>query len=57
MSTKVRSYLSPTLVLLALDWPDGATRADFLGFAIERAPGFTSPDGKTHESSSCESRT
>src|SRR5215469_16077704 len=52
MSTKVRSYLSPTLVLLALDWPDGATRADFLGFAIERAPGFTSPDGKTHESSS-----
>jgi hypothetical protein len=40
--TKVRgrSYLSPTLVLLAFDWPDGAFREDFLGFAIERQPGF-----------------
>ncbi|WP_321962023.1 phospholipase D-like domain-containing protein [Paraburkholderia sp. J7] len=51
MSTKIRSYLSPTLVLLAFDWPEGATRADFLGFAIERAPGFTSPDGKSHAAS------
>ena len=35
-----RAYLSPTLVLLAMDWPDGATRQDFLGFAIRRTPGF-----------------
>ncbi len=35
-----RAYLSPTLVLLAMDWPDGAARPDFLGFAIRRTPGF-----------------
>ena len=38
---KLRAYLSPTLVLLALDWPDGGSRKDFLGFAIRRSPGFT----------------
>lgn len=37
-----RAYLSPTLVLLAMDWPDGASRPDFLGFAIRRTPGFLS---------------
>src|SRR2546425_3137315 len=39
--TKVlaRTYLSPTLVLLAFDWPDGKDHADFLGFAIKRDPG------------------
>jgi phosphatidylserine/phosphatidylglycerophosphate/cardiolipin synthase-like enzyme len=37
----VRSYTSPTLVLLAMDWADGAERDDFLGFAILRSPGFT----------------
>ena len=36
----VRSYQSPTLVLLAYDWPAGDDREDFLGFAIERTPGF-----------------
>lgn len=35
-----RAYTSPTLVLLAMDWPDGAKFSDFLGFAILRAPGF-----------------
>jgi phosphatidylserine/phosphatidylglycerophosphate/cardiolipin synthase-like enzyme len=35
-----RDYLSPTLVLLALDWADGQTRDDFLGFSIKRSPGF-----------------
>ena len=35
-----RSYSSPTLVLIAMDWPGGADRPDFLGFAILRAPGF-----------------
>src|SRR4051812_43132546 len=35
-----RAYTSPTLVLLAMDWAAGAKRADFLGFAIRRAPGF-----------------
>src|SRR5258708_39334851 len=36
----VRSYTSPTLVLLAMDWPDGTKFKDFLGFAILRSPGF-----------------
>ncbi|UWU82995.1 phospholipase D-like domain-containing protein [Bradyrhizobium yuanmingense] len=40
----VRSYLSPTLVLLAMDWPDGGDRKDFLGFAIRRTPPFRSGD-------------
>jgi hypothetical protein len=41
---KIRPYCSPTLVLLAFDWPDG-DRRDFLGFAILRSPGFRKPDG------------
>jgi phosphatidylserine/phosphatidylglycerophosphate/cardiolipin synthase-like enzyme len=36
----VRAYTSPTLVLLAMDWADGAKYQDFLGFAILRSPGF-----------------
>jgi phosphatidylserine/phosphatidylglycerophosphate/cardiolipin synthase-like enzyme len=40
MPVVVKSYVSPTLVLLAFDWPTGDGRADFLGFAIERSPGF-----------------
>jgi hypothetical protein len=36
----VRPYLSPTLVLLAFDWQEGRGRTDFLGFAIQRTPGF-----------------
>ena len=51
MAAKVRSYLSPTLVLLAFDWPDGATRSDFLGFAIRRTPGFVAADGRTRDAS------
>src|SRR5262244_3778156 len=39
-TVNARAYLSPTLVLLAMDWPDGAARQDFLGFAIRRTPGF-----------------
>src|SRR5262245_60398965 len=39
-TTSARAYLSPTLVLLALNWPDGQHRNDFLGFAIKRTPGF-----------------
>jgi len=39
-SVKVRAYASPTLVLLALDWPKGKQHDDFLGFAIRRAPGY-----------------
>ncbi len=35
-----RAYTSPTLVLLAMDWADGAKFDDFLGFSILRAPGF-----------------
>lgn len=37
---QIRPYVSPTCVLLALDWPEGADRSDFLGFAIRRTPGF-----------------
>ncbi|KVR35704.1 hypothetical protein WK13_17375 [Burkholderia ubonensis] len=47
MSVSVRSYLSPTLVLLAFDWPGAQARGDFLGFAIRRTPGFWSADGRT----------
>jgi phosphatidylserine/phosphatidylglycerophosphate/cardiolipin synthase-like enzyme len=36
---KVRAYVSPTLVLLAFDWPEGPKHSDFLGFAIKRSPG------------------
>lgn len=39
-SVAAKAYLSPSLVLLALDWSDGAERQDFLGFAIRRTPGF-----------------
>ena len=34
-----KPYTSPSLVLLAMDWPDGETRQDFLGFAVRRTPG------------------
>jgi len=37
---RLRPYVSPTLVLLAFDWPDGGSRRDFLGFAIQRSPGY-----------------
>jgi phosphatidylserine/phosphatidylglycerophosphate/cardiolipin synthase-like enzyme len=40
-SVQARAYTSPTLVLLAMDWPAGAKFSDFLGFAILRSPGFT----------------
>ena len=38
--TTPRAYLSPTLVLLAFDYPDAPHINDFLGFSIERSPGF-----------------
>jgi phosphatidylserine/phosphatidylglycerophosphate/cardiolipin synthase-like enzyme len=38
---KARAFVSPGVVLLAMDWPAGAKFADFLGFAILRAPGFS----------------
>jgi phosphatidylserine/phosphatidylglycerophosphate/cardiolipin synthase-like enzyme len=37
---RARPYPSPGMVLLAMDWPAGSKFADFLGFAILRAPGF-----------------
>ena len=52
MNVSVRSYLSPTLVLLAFDWPEGGTRENFLGFAIKRTPGFLAADGQEREASS-----
>ncbi|SAL12611.1 phospholipase D/transphosphatidylase [Caballeronia peredens] len=52
MAIDIRAYLSPTLVLLALNWEEGKTRADFLGFAIERSPGFWTADGKSRATKS-----
>ena len=43
MPLTARAYLSPTLVLLACDYPEGKNEPDFLGFAIQRTPG---PDGQ-----------
>jgi hypothetical protein len=40
MPAIAKSYVSPTLVLLAYDWAPGSGRNDFLGFAIQRTPGF-----------------
>lgn len=40
MPVIAKAYTSPTLVLLAFDWPLGNGRDDFLGFSIERTPGF-----------------
>jgi hypothetical protein len=37
---RARSYTSPTLVFLAMDWAVGEDFKDFLGFAIRRSPGF-----------------
>jgi phosphatidylserine/phosphatidylglycerophosphate/cardiolipin synthase-like enzyme len=39
-AVNARAYTSPTLVLLAMDWPAGSKFDDFLGFAILRSPGF-----------------
>ena len=39
-AVKAKAYTSPTLVLLAMDWPEGSRFDDFLGFAILRSPGF-----------------
>ncbi len=36
----VRTYTSPTAVLVAMDWEAGKNYPDFLGFAIMRSPGF-----------------
>jgi phosphatidylserine/phosphatidylglycerophosphate/cardiolipin synthase-like enzyme len=40
MPVIVRPYVSPTLVLLAFDWTEGKQHDDFLGFTIERSPGY-----------------
>ncbi len=40
MPFTARSYVSPTLVLLAFDYPEGENQPNFLGFAIRRQPGF-----------------
>lgn len=52
MAVRVRPYLSPSLVLLALDWPEGEGRNDFLGFAIKRTPGFLDLSTNEREASS-----
>ncbi|MBC7376588.1 MAG: phospholipase [Burkholderiaceae bacterium] len=52
MAVKIRAFLSPTLVLLALDWDKGKQRNDFLGFAIKRKPGFYAADGQSRAAES-----
>lgn len=47
-----RSYLSPTMVLLAMDWDEGFDTPDFLGFAIKRTPGFSPGAGQPKAASS-----
>ncbi|HJY64151.1 MAG TPA: phospholipase D-like domain-containing protein, partial [Ignavibacteria bacterium] len=37
---KAKAYCSPNVVLLAIDWEEGKNYDDFLGFAIQRKPGF-----------------
>ena len=37
---RTRAYASPGCVLLAFDWPDGGQHDGFLGFAIQRDPGY-----------------
>ena len=44
MPVTARAYLSPTLVLLAYDYPEGKNQKDFLGFAIRRTPGVNGDD-------------
>jgi phosphatidylserine/phosphatidylglycerophosphate/cardiolipin synthase-like enzyme len=39
-SVSIKTYLSPTCVLLTYNWEDGVTHGDFLGFAIHRTPGY-----------------
>ncbi len=39
-SVVTRTYLSPTLVFIAMDWAEAQSQKDFLGFAIKRTPGF-----------------
>ncbi len=45
---QVHAYTSPTLVLLAFNWEVGGARKDFLGFSIERTPGFRYEAPTTH---------
>lgn len=40
MATTVKAYASPGCTLLAFDWAAGRSHPDFLGFAIQRDPGF-----------------
>ncbi|TAL27497.1 MAG: phospholipase, partial [Nitrospirae bacterium] len=43
---KIKPYVGTKMVLLAFNWESGKDRADFLGFAIKRSPGY----GKAKES-------
>ncbi|WP_025038406.1 phospholipase D-like domain-containing protein [Bradyrhizobium sp. DOA9] len=39
-SVTVKAYASPSCVLLTFDWKSGPEHEDFLGFAIQRDPGY-----------------
>jgi hypothetical protein len=40
MRVQVKSYPTPSLVLLAFDWPAADQYSDFAGYGIERTPGL-----------------
>jgi phosphatidylserine/phosphatidylglycerophosphate/cardiolipin synthase-like enzyme len=40
-AARVKAYPSPGCVLLAFDWADGERHPDFIGFAIQRDPGYS----------------
>ncbi len=40
MPVRIKSYISPSMVLLAYDWAQDGDHAGFAGFAIERTPGL-----------------
>ncbi len=36
----IKPYIGTKMILLAFNWEDGKNKANFLGFAIKRSPGF-----------------
>lgn len=40
-NASVKAYASASCVLLAFDWAEGKAHEDFLGFALERSPGYS----------------
>ena len=41
MPAQVKTYASPSCILLTFDWEEGKNHPDLLGFAIRRSPGYS----------------